>query len=252
VNHTASLKVGKGESPAAAAAKEIGITALATTPTGLAVKSIVGATVEKLDLKLSDFPETLPGSSVVVPVGGIAKISVGSSLETAIAENKPDSPLSATVTEESAVKTTTTTPSRRRRVFPKLNDNPDAPEVVDVENMKSSLSVGHGTMAAARRAQRPDVPADSLNVGGGGEAVKNGVVTWVKAESGGGERNGLPAVEGRNGYSRNLAEEGEEEKKTKSPMKGKSEVKAMVQVLLSYVPFQIMVEGGDRVQVGYQ
>jgi hypothetical protein len=217
-----------------------GIAALSTTTADhLTVKSVIGAAADRLDLKLCDFPETPPPPPTTAEEG-----AVSSSLET---ENDLSS--SAVGDETHAAKTMATTPSRRRRVFPKLNDNPEAPEVVDVENMKSSsMSAGgqHSLATTAKRAaQRPEavaavvVSADSLVVGAGDEPVKNGGGgPWVKDK---GEINGLPAAAASttNGYDvvEATAVEGEEEKERlqASPVKVvkaevKTEVEAMVQV----------------------
>jgi hypothetical protein len=224
-----------------------GITALSPTSAAdhLTAKSVIGAAADRLDLKLCDFPETPP------PPPTAEEGAVSSSLEN---ENELSSSASAVGDETHSAKATT--PSRRRRVFPKLNDNPEAPEVVDVENMKSSSSVSAGgqhslTTTAKRAAQRPVeavaavvVSTDSLNVGApGDEPVKNGGGgPWVKDK---GEMNGLPAAASTtNGYDVDgtTAVEGEEEKERLqlSPVKVvktevKTEVEAMVQVRLWYI-----------------
>jgi hypothetical protein len=212
-----------------------GISALSTTTAAdLTVKSVIGAAAaDRLDLKLCDFPEAPP------PPRAAEEVAVPSSL---ITENDLSS---SAVGDETHAKATT--PSRRRRVFPKLNDNPEAPEVVDVENMKSSSSVSaggqHSLTAAKRAAQRPEAVvaavSDVLNVGSGDEPVKNGGGgPWVKDK---GEMNGLPAATASttNGYDVDgtAAVEGEEEKERlqASPVKVvkaevKTEVEAMVQV----------------------
>jgi hypothetical protein len=219
-----------------------GIAALSTTTAAdLTVKSVIGAAAaDRLDLKLCDFPET-PPPPTAAEEGAVSLSSI---------ESENDLSSSATVGEETHAKATT--PNRRRRVFPKLNDNPEAPEVVDVENMKSSSTVSAGGQhslhtAARRAAQRPAeavaaavVSADSLNVGAGDEPVKNGGGgPWVKDK--GEIMNGLPAAAASttNGYDVEATAvekgEGEKERLPPSPVKVvktevKTEVEAMVQV----------------------
>jgi hypothetical protein len=219
-----------------------GIAALSTTTTAdLTVKSVIGAAAaDRLDLKLCDFPET-PPLPTAAEEGAVSLSSI---------ESENDLSSSATVGDETHAKATT--PNRRRRVFPKLNDNPEAPEVVDVENMKSSSTVSAGGQhslhtAARRAAQRPAeavaaavVSADSLNVGAGDEPVKNGGGgPWVKDK--GEIMNGLPAAAASttNGYDVEATAvekgEGEKEKLQPRPVKVvkaevKTEVEAMVQV----------------------
>lgn len=220
-----------------------------------ATETVNASATEGLDLKLSDFPGT-PSSL--------------KSTETAHLDDKFSGAAAAvahspTLKEETvAVVTSPPAPTRRRRVFPKLNENPEAPEVLDVENMKSSMTTGQAVAsspaAGGRKQQRLDVAAAAVTpdssdshhrVGG---PMKNGSGPFAEEEDGGGRTtNGEAATaETTNGYSQSLVETEDDEggavrRKTDhvaaSPLKTKTEVKAIIQVAFGNFQFSGIGEG---------
>jgi hypothetical protein len=152
-HHAVTAANTKGPSEAAAHAKEL--KALAPTAPERATDvmnsaAAAAAIVDGLDLKLSDFPAA---DAAAVGDSGESK--------------------AALLKEEPAAR-------RRRVVYPKLNENPDAPEVVDVENIKCSAPSAAAAAAAAKvtAKQRSELSAAAATNHGGDIAtrtpIKNG------------------------------------------------------------------------------
>ena len=194
-----------------------------------------GVAADRLDLKLSDFPVVV----TTTPVGAVAVVPLGVA---AVDENSQQQH----ILKEETLAVVAVSTTRRRRVFPKLNENPDAPEVVDVENMKSSSSIATAVVATAAKKPRAEVAA-TVAVGPGSsdvisdEPIKNGGGDWVKKEEEN-MTNGEVVVEATNGYSQSLKteddaeDEDEEDAKRRlqpmldSPSMAKTEVNTIIQV----------------------